>query len=299
MSQYSAKQSQNIERPLGYLQIPACHIPKTGKGSHELDFDVTFDFVAAANEVYMGLNRVDARAELGDKDFLRFVKIKYLKFLNLVHKNPEVHMVAPDDVEAFWETHLIRPEMYRRDCVRLFGEVIPHHIETKPCMRAKGLENSKMLWGTVYDECWEDLEHMVLPEELKEKAEMMEVTIDDVIEDRQWIGFYKVYTSNVRDWDEFLNRSVVAYKRFLGLCAEDLSHPEAMEPTYAMDLCWHTHMFHPIEYHECCERLSGFLIVHEPWPKSMTVEQMFEGQAKFDERWQERFGGESIHDYTF
>jgi len=36
----------------------------------------------------------------------------------------------------------------------------------------------------------------------------------------------------------------------------------------------------------------------EPWPKSMTVEQMFIGQEKFDERWQKRFG-ESIHDYTF
>jgi len=66
-----------------------------------------------------------------------------------------------------------------------------------------------------------------------------------------------------------------------------------------MDLCWHTHMFHPTEYFTCCEDLSGFLIVHEPWPKSMTVKEMFDGQAKFDERWQERFGGESIHDYTF
>jgi len=97
-----------------------------------------------------------------------------------------------------------------------------------------------------------------------------------------------------------------------------------MEPTYAMDLFWHTHMFHPIEYNACCEGMSGFLIVHgttslpfpsfpptpstilqfllvhkkEPWPKSMTVEQMFIGQEKFDERWQKRFG-ESIHDYTF
>jgi len=242
--------------------------------------------------------RVDARQELGDPEYLKKVRVKYLKFLKLKSKYSDVHMVAPDEVEAFWETHLIRPEMYRKDCMKLFGEVIDHHIEAMPCMRDKGIANAKMLWGMEYDECWDDLDNMKLPDDLKDKADQIEVTIEDVIADRAWIGYYKIYTSNVTDWDDFLKRSVWGYKRFLGLCGEDLTHPEAMEPTYAMDLCWHTHMFHPLEYNACCEGLSGFLIVHEPWPKSMTVEEMFVGQEKFDERWKKRFG-ESIHDYTY
>ena len=94
-----------------------------------------------------------------------------------------------------------------------------------------------MYWGIEYNECWDDLENMTLADDIKDKAtkvsldiniegirpnnnlifQKIQVTIEDVIADRAWIGYYRTYTSNVTDWDAFLNRSKMGYKRFLGL----------------------------------------------------------------------------------
>jgi hypothetical protein len=35
------------------------------------------------------------------------------------------------DIEIIWQTHLLRPEMYRNDCLRLFRRVIDHSLMIK------------------------------------------------------------------------------------------------------------------------------------------------------------------------
>jgi hypothetical protein len=34
------------------------------------------------------------------------------------------------DIEMIWQTHLLRPEMYREDCLRLFHRIIDHSLLT-------------------------------------------------------------------------------------------------------------------------------------------------------------------------
>jgi hypothetical protein len=37
-------------------------------------------------------------------------------------------LVPTLDIEIVWQTHLLRPEMYQKDCFRLFGRIIDHSL---------------------------------------------------------------------------------------------------------------------------------------------------------------------------
>ena len=62
--------------------------------------------------------------------------------------------------------------------------------------------------------------------------------------------------------------SIKGYEKFLYLLAkhgprvpEELTHPSV-----CIDLIYHTHMIHPVAYHNDTIRLCGFMPDHEPWP---------------------------------
>ncbi len=41
--------------------------------------------------------------------------------------NPPNTLLIPIlDIEIVWQTHLLQPEMYRNDCLRLFRRIIDH-----------------------------------------------------------------------------------------------------------------------------------------------------------------------------
>jgi hypothetical protein len=55
--------------------------------------------------------------------YYRFMKLKALSPFNIL-------LVPTLDIEIIWQTHLLRPEMYRTDCLRLFGKIIDHSLLT-------------------------------------------------------------------------------------------------------------------------------------------------------------------------
>jgi hypothetical protein len=254
------------------------------------------DLILAAKEVLRFLDILDARKDLGELETLRQVKVQYIKFLNLVHKYPSEFLVPPFEVEAFWQTHLIRPDMYEADCNYLFGELIPHRIETCRERAEEGRGRARELWELAYSED-ESANTTPLPEELEEKVKHLRVKEEDVIEDRQWYPYFKMYTYNVTDWDTYLPASRQNYLTFLYMCATDNGEFGFMEPTYAMDLIWHCHMFHPNLYVQHSKILANRLLVHVPWPKVCTVEEMYAGLDRMDQRWKQQFG-RSMHDLT-
>jgi hypothetical protein len=54
---------------------------------------------------------------------------RYYRFMQLKAYLPEDLFLVPTiDIEIVWQTHLLRPEMYRNDCLRLFRRVIDHSL---------------------------------------------------------------------------------------------------------------------------------------------------------------------------
>ncbi len=52
--------------------------------------------------------------------------------MQLKSLNPSNILLIPTlDIEIVWQTHLLRPEMYRNDCLRLFHRIIDHSLIIK------------------------------------------------------------------------------------------------------------------------------------------------------------------------
>ena len=56
---------------------------------------------------------------------------RYYRFMQLKATNTTNMLLVPTmDIEMIWQTHLLRPQMYQRDCLRLFHRVIDHSLLT-------------------------------------------------------------------------------------------------------------------------------------------------------------------------
>ena len=54
---------------------------------------------------------------------------RYYRFLQLKASTPSNILLIPTlDIEIIWQTHLLRPEIYRKDCLRLFHRIIDHSL---------------------------------------------------------------------------------------------------------------------------------------------------------------------------
>ncbi len=54
---------------------------------------------------------------------------RYYRFMQLKASQPSNILLIPRfDIEIVWQTHLLRPEMYRNDCLRLFQRIIDHSL---------------------------------------------------------------------------------------------------------------------------------------------------------------------------
>lgn len=55
--------------------------------------------------------------------------------MQLKASNPSnIQLIPTLDIEIVWQTHLLRPEMYRNDCFRLFRRIIDHSLIVKDQM---------------------------------------------------------------------------------------------------------------------------------------------------------------------
>jgi hypothetical protein len=62
-------------------------------------------------------------------DILKQMITRYYRFMQLKAFHPSNILLVPTlDIEIVWQTHLLRPEMYQTDCMRLFHRVIDHSL---------------------------------------------------------------------------------------------------------------------------------------------------------------------------
>lgn len=59
---------------------------------------------------------------------IKQMMIRYYRFLQLKSSYPNILLIPTLDIEMIWQTHLLRPAMYREDCLRLFHRVIDHSL---------------------------------------------------------------------------------------------------------------------------------------------------------------------------
>jgi Glycine-rich domain-containing protein-like len=71
------------------------------------------------------------KVEWRQSSIIKQMITRYYRFMQLKASCPNNILLIPTlDIEIIWQTHLLRPEMYREDCMRLFHRIIDHSLLT-------------------------------------------------------------------------------------------------------------------------------------------------------------------------
>jgi hypothetical protein len=71
------------------------------------------------------------QVEWRQSEIIKQMITRYYRFMQLKASCPKNILLIPTlDIEIIWQTHLLRPIIYREDCMRLFHQIIEHSLIT-------------------------------------------------------------------------------------------------------------------------------------------------------------------------
>jgi hypothetical protein len=83
--------------------------------------------------IELGVNLVAAaqksRGPLGQLNLaaLQLLERRYRMFLRLCQKYPAMHLSPTGDIDEVWHLHMLHPQAYYDDCMRIFGGILDHN----------------------------------------------------------------------------------------------------------------------------------------------------------------------------
>ena len=236
----------------------------------QINFGV--DLRSAALKELSFLKRIKQETWLHNEDVLKVAVHRYEKFwLPFLKKTcgespgNDVAFAPPTDVHWVWHAHMLSPNDYRNDCLKVFGRVVDHRLATLE-ETAQKQEKTKVLWNEMFP-----TEAFELPKDRDEILERYNNFSDwkdesqleyDIIGSamRQMSFHYQVSLPHYQKWF-FLNEAFLRYKKFLHL--KKLHKKELLVPCYDIDLLWHTHQVHPSIYNRDCEKMLKMVLPHD------------------------------------
>ncbi|CAF0885329.1 unnamed protein product [Rotaria sordida] len=104
----------------GFLQHPNL--------SSDITIKLSVDIANNAHQLLRLLGKaIQFQEQWQQSTILKQMITRYYRFMQLKASHPPNLLLIPTlDIELVWQTHLLRPKMYKVDCLRLFGRVIDH-----------------------------------------------------------------------------------------------------------------------------------------------------------------------------
>ncbi|CAF0951485.1 unnamed protein product [Adineta steineri] len=98
--------------------------------SQNMMIELSFDVNKTVHElISLYKKRSKLQAEWRQAPVIKQMITRYYHFIQLKALYPSDILLIPTlDIEIIWQTHLLRPKMYREDCIRLFHRVIDHSL---------------------------------------------------------------------------------------------------------------------------------------------------------------------------
>jgi hypothetical protein len=222
---------------------------------------------------------------------------RYKCFLYLHKQYPDTMLVPTLDIEIVWRSHCIRPSIYRRDCEKNFGKILPHRAKPTIAMfeiRQEALILTMDLWkkhfGSDYlyidpqsletvlvflinSGEWYHDEPMWFEPPPQVDDEKMGVCIslseEDVMNDLSLYFQMEIELANnvlfrgLKLW----NCSLKSYERYLFMLLK-IPEEKLADPSMFIDLAWFAHMMDPEAYISDITRIVGEVLDHKKLPMS-------------------------------
>jgi hypothetical protein len=204
------------------------------------------------------LKKVDEKQIYYEPDVIECAVYRYEKLwlpMLLARGEEGWKLKPPLDVHWVWHVHMLSPKEYASDCMKLFKTVFGHGLGSKKTSAEK-------LWEDTYpDEPFEITREQVEDRSVLWSAHHSELRYN-ILEaaQRQKVFYYQVSLPHYRN-AQFLQEAMLRYKKYLAL--KSLNKDTFLVPCYDIDLIWHTHQVHPLEYAEDCQVILGFTLPHD------------------------------------
>jgi hypothetical protein len=222
------------------------------------------DLVEASKAEYDFLLEVQSLDYLRNDDVLRHAIRRYEMFwLPLVANQSEStqseYLHPPIDIAWVWHCHMLAPQKYAEHCKSQYGRVLNHSVITSMA----GRELTENIWYKTYPRepfhLNQDIKDGKIPHDSISPKSQISFDLLAAIH-RQQDFFYNVHLPHYRD-TKFLTSAVIRYQKFLFLKKKNPS--DFLVPCYDIDLIWHTHQLHPIDYARVTCSLLGRLLPHD------------------------------------
>lgn len=190
-----------------------------------------------------------------------------LFWLPMVAKaDPRIPLAPPLDIKWIWYVHMISPYAYNRDCLHKFGRVIPHQIlSTKE--RNIGLNRAREMWTRAFPNEQFSLDLAGPPNITNTFVSKFSYDLFSAAL-RQRFFNYQVALNHFRD-SKFLEKAIKRYREFL--CAK-LEEPGLnLKECYDVQLVWHSHLVHPIQYRDDTRKVFGEMLSHYDTQPQQTI----------------------------
>ncbi|CAF1009309.1 unnamed protein product [Rotaria sordida] len=118
-------------RPAGkHHFVPIGDFKQHPNESETMSIELSVDVEKTARELISLLKKASPfQTEWRQSSIIKQMITRYYRFMQLKASCPNNILLIPTlDIEIIWQTHILRPEMYREDCMRLFHRVIDHSL---------------------------------------------------------------------------------------------------------------------------------------------------------------------------
>ncbi|XP_061192853.1 uncharacterized protein LOC133201068 [Saccostrea echinata] len=233
--------------------------------SGSLDINFGLDLIGASKAEYDFLIEVQGLEYLRNDAVLRYSIYRYEHFWLPLSASQSGSSLKPEylhppiDIEWVWHCHMLAPHKYAEDCMSLFGRVLDHSVKKSPA----GRKLTEGIWSRAYPsekfELSPEIKNGKVPLSIEQYKSKFTFDLLAAIH-RQQDFYYNIHLPHYKD-DLFLRDAFVRYKFYLNLKRK---YPrEFLVPCYDIDLLWHTHQLHPINYAKVTKSLLGRILVHD------------------------------------
>lgn len=167
-------------------------------------------------------------------------------------------LAAPLDIAWVWHVHLLAPYHYETDCTNVVSKLVDHTLLDSD-QREEGLKRAQRKWKKIYPSEPFDVDLTQCSPTVTSYKSRIKYNLEEACY-RQFKFYYQVSLPHYDD-DMFLKESVKRYKDHLQLTKQN---PEVfMVPCYDIDLIWHAHQLHPLNYRETTKEILGATLDHD------------------------------------
>ena len=164
-------------------------------------------------------------------------------------------LAAPLDIAWVWHLHMLAPQEYEQDCMNIVSQVVDHAPMNR-YQRQQGLQNARYLWEKAYPSERFEVD-------FSQPMPMLMPYLSNISYDLEKASYYQskfYYQVSLPHFSDakFLANAIERYEHYLQLKTQHPHVPRA--PCMDVDLIWHAHRKHPLNYKQDMTKSFGAML---------------------------------------